>query len=152
MPGNWHVRFLGGASYPVVQAIMDIDLKDIDKIALGTCIPFRENKDSFTFSIQKDDHAFEVQILKNGQYIYVLLILIDQPYPIEHIEFYMNESKDEVLEELLWNLNTLNQNKTKISEHKNWLRSKRIKVEILKNNTWENFGYPVNEKIKKAST
>jgi predicted transcriptional regulator len=41
MPGNWHVRFLGGVSYPVVQAVkensyistMNTKEKLIDKIS-----------------------------------------------------------------------------------------------------------------------
>lgn len=130
---------------------MRISLPEIEPVASKTGLPFIEGEEWFKFDIRKKDHGFHVQVLHSGQYIFVSLIIDDQIFPIEHIEFYMGESSKEVIDELIENLNRLNLNETRFSEQSGWLGPK-MKVEILEDDEWVGYGYPGKKISRKANT
>jgi len=130
---------------------MNIGRIEIETISEESDINFIEERDWFKFDIVKENHGFHVQILKNGQYIFVSLILNSRGFPIEHIEFYMQESEEEVLEELIRILNLLNLKISRVSENKK-RKSIKFTVEIRENDKWVKFGYPGTEEISEAST
>ena len=119
---------------------MNIDFKDIEKVNQTFQIEVSEKSDYYTFLIQKEDHSFEVQLLKNGQYIYTTLYSNDNKYAIEHIEFYMNETKNEVLQEVSDEIQKLKNFQSRIIIKKKWFRN-TIQVELLKRNKWDKYGY-----------
>ncbi len=130
---------------------MVIGINEIESVAKATNLTFTESNDWFKFYVDKQDHEFEVLILKSGQYIFVQLFIEKREFPIEHIEFFSNESTNEILEELIYILNLLNQNKSRFTEKKNWFGTK-MKAEIKEKEKWMLFGYPGSEVKRKAST
>ncbi len=88
--------------------------------------------------------------MKSGQYIFVSLEFGGREFSIEHIEFYMKETKEEILLELIENLTLLNLNESRVSKITNWLGNK-LKVEINENNDWVDFGYPGEEIRRRTS-
>ncbi len=130
---------------------MEIGLTEIESIAKATNLTFTESDDWFKLRIEKENHGFDVQILKSGQYLFVSLLIEKREFPIEHIEFYMQESKGEILEELTVNLNRLIFNESRFSESKKWFKTK-MKVEIKENEEWIDFGYAGEETNKIANT
>ena len=119
---------------------MNIDHNDIEKINQTLQTEVVEKSEYYSFIIHKFDHSFEVQLLKNGQYIFTTLYSNNKKYEIEHIEFYMNESKNEVLKELFEQIQQLKNLDSRIVNKKKWFRNK-IQVELLKQNRWEEYGY-----------
>lgn len=117
---------------------MNFEVTDIAPLAANLNIAYTEEKDAFSFRIQKEDHAFKVKVLKDGQYIFISLIVGKSEFPIEHLEFYMKETKSEILQELKEILVQLKQHKTR------WLslNNKKRQVEINKNDEWKPLGYP----------
>ena len=130
---------------------MAIEINDIESVAKATNLTFTESNDWFKFYVDKQDHRFEVLVLKSGQYIFVQLFIEKREFPIEHIEFFSNESITEILEELAYILNLLSQNESRFTEKKNWFGTK-MKAEIKEKEKWTLFGYPGNEVKRKAST
>lgn len=130
---------------------MKIELNDISKISKAMNLPFTEGEDWFKFKIEKEDHYFEIQLLKWGQYIFVSLFFQMREFQIEHFEFYMNETRDDVLMEFSEILYRLKLNESRVSLIKNW-RGQKMKVEIKENNKWGVFGYLGKEFKRKANT
>ena len=124
---------------------MEIIEPKIKSVSTETSVNFTESDDWFRFEIHKEDHGFYVQILKSGQYIFVSLLIDDSEFPIEHIEFYDNESDEDVLEELIVILNYLKRNPTRFNHKKRW-SGIRMKVEVQEHDEWIVFGYPRREK------
>lgn len=120
---------------------MDIVKSEILSFADNLGIPFIESSDFFEFTIDKDSHAFKVQFLKDGQYIFIGLIQDGLEYQIEHLEYYMDETKDEMLEELNSYLTKLNTNESRVTTKKSWFKSRYV-VELLENDSWSEFGLP----------
>lgn len=120
---------------------MNIDIQDIEEINQTFQTAVVEKSEYYRFLIQKTDYSFEVQLLKNGQYIFTTLCSNNKKYEIEHIEFYMNETKNEVLKELFEQIHQLKNLDSRIVNKRKWFRNK-IQVELLKQNNWEEFGYP----------
>ena len=130
---------------------MNIEENDIIQIAESSNLTMIEKTDWFNFEIEKSDHSFNVKILKSGQYIFISLLVGVKEFPIEHIEFYMKETKSEILDELEQILIRLKLNDTRYSNSKSWFKKKMI-AEINESNNWVRFGYPGTEIKKRAST
>ena len=129
---------------------MLIGRTEIESVSKKTNLTFDESNDCFIFYVDKENHGFEVIILKSGQYIFVQLLIERREVPIEHIEFYSKESSNEILEELIHVLNLLNQNESRFIEKSSWFGT-RIKAEIKSNEKWTLFGYPGKEKKSKPA-
>jgi hypothetical protein len=118
-----------------------INLSDVQSISNELSIPFDEDDDGYNFHISKNTHALNIYILKNGQYIFVALIINHLQYPIEHIEFYMNETDKEIIEEAKEVLELLSQCETRyLSAGKN--NKLKMFLEVLQHGVWTLFGYP----------
>lgn len=121
---------------------MEIVKDDIILMIESLDIPFVENSDLFEFTIDKRSHAFKLQFLKDGQYIFIGLIQDGLEYQIEHLEYYMNETKDEMLEELNSYLTKLKTNESRVTTKKCCFKSRYV-VELLENGSWSKFGLSV---------
>jgi hypothetical protein len=133
---------------------MVISKDHIETIINEFNIEYSEKEYSHLLQLGKNsnNHYFEFEILKNGQYIYIILNYEGNSYSIEHIEFYMNESLEEVIKELTYQIGLLSMNKTRIKIQKRFWKS-NISVEVNQKNKWEELGY--RQKLvfkKKAST
>jgi len=118
-----------------------ITLADIKIVSDELRTPFTENIYSYDFNIDKNTHVLELSILKNGQYLFVALIVNNALYPIEHIEFYMNESNEEIIQEAKDVLRLLSEHDTRYASiNKN--SKVKLFLEILENKVWTLFGYP----------
>lgn len=128
---------------------MTINLINIESLSNGLGIPFSTHEEYYIFSIEKENEVnFDVTVLKNGQYFFVSLILAENRYPIEHIEFYNDETEVEVLDELTSLLKKLKGSPCRVSDYKSWFEKKK-KVELLEDGEWIMFGYPGSKKDRK---
>jgi hypothetical protein len=128
---------------------VEISKSEIEIISSELAIPFQEEKNSYNFIINKhESYKLEISILNWGQYIYVSILKDTFIYPVEHIEFFQNESANEILEILVDVLKRLKNNESRVSEKKNWFGAK-TQLELLENGKWSRFGYPGRKIIKK---
>jgi len=117
---------------------MELIKSDIEN--LFSKLNWIEDQDSFIITIPKVNHSFKIQALKNGQFIYVSLFRDSDEYLIEHFEFYMHETKKEILNELNVQVNTLASNETRTSIQRKWF-SDKVKAQIFVEGEWINYGY-----------
>ncbi len=108
-------------------------------------IEIEENVDLYKFIIYKHDHSVIASLLKNHQYIFVDVIYQGKKSSIEHIEFYNNETENEVINELNDLVKLISTNSTRIIS-KNKLWGTLIGLEIFKEHKWARFGYSSNSK------
>lgn len=123
---------------------MIIELTEIESLIKPSKSIIIEGEGSFKIQIPKDEYDIELAILKNGQYIFVSLIVGELKYEIEHIEFYMNERKSVILGEFIALYSRLVNNLSRITERKKLFATKLI-VELNENNEWVQFGYSANK-------
>jgi len=119
---------------------LKIDKSNIANVTTKPLSEILEESDSYNIQILKDAHSFEIKLLKNCQYIFISLKHNSNNYPIEHIEFYNNETKLEVLNELKIQINKLEKQKSRITKKKKMLGEK-LQVEILVDDKWKEYGY-----------
>lgn len=119
---------------------MKIDKLNIADTTTKPLSEILEDSDSYNIQILKEDHSFEIKLLKNGQYIFISLKHNSNDYPIEHIEFYDNETKLEVLNELKIQINNLEKQKSRITKKK-ILLGEKLQVELLVDDKWKEYGY-----------
>lgn len=127
---------------------MEILEADVKSVSIEMHLPFEEADQWFKFIINKKDHGFHVQILKTGKYIFISLVIGNQGFPIEHIEFYMKESKKDILEELTEHLQRLNRHESRVIEIQKRNQT-NFKVETCEIDEWVQYGYPAKENLFK---
>lgn len=124
---------------------MNINLRTVEKQASDLSVPVSVADEFYDLCITKETgHSFKVTLLKNGQYIFVSLLDGEDEFPIEHIEFYNNESEADVMEELDFVLNKLKINPSRVIE----LKDSKKAAELYQNGEWKRFGYPGYQIVK----
>ncbi|ALD21420.1 hypothetical protein [Hymenobacter sp. DG25A] len=122
-----------------------IHVMDAEALAKELNIPFTETQNLFSFQLNKNTHTIAIDLLKDGQYIFVSVKEDQLKYPIEHIEFYGRETKDEILQEVkdVSALFAANETRCVFVEG----QQRKLALEVLQDGKWERYGYP-NTAIK----
>ncbi|TGE28947.1 hypothetical protein [Hymenobacter metallicola] len=100
---------------------------------------YTEASNFFTFPLNKSGYTICIDLLKDGQYILVSLTVGLAAYSIEHIEFYMGETKDEVVQELREVFELLSRHETRLVSVVG--PETKVGLEILQNGKWTQYGY-----------
>ncbi|MCB2410300.1 hypothetical protein [Hymenobacter lucidus] len=117
-----------------------ISAADAEIVAASLAILVTETQHCFAFRLSKGTHEIAIELLKNGQYIFVSLIVDQLEYPIEHMEFYMQETKTEILQEAWAMTELLYTHETRFARAVKGSASK-LALEVLREGSWTQFGY-----------
>ncbi|MDU0371311.1 hypothetical protein ACFPAF_12960 [Hymenobacter endophyticus] len=123
-----------------------IDLEDIQVLSEAMNIPFESKAALYQFKIVKINYTILVDLLKNGQYIFIAIMINHKECAVEHIEFYMNETKQEILQEAQEIIEFLATHDSKIV-CKQIGNKLQMSLEVLKSGEWFQYGYATTIKL-----